>query len=196
VLAVDSDSVLHAATRPLAGGDWTSLAALHEAQAVSARGGVTAVSMTDLGVVALALRGDGTVGLVAIARRCRLGGPPDTNPTYGDGVAVGSQVVWKGHTPRKLPALVRAERGGPLELHPVTSSGAFGHSLRAGYATPPPQAGIEERQITNVTCYKNLPALRSCIRAATAFGHVGEVLYGLSLAGGHNLQGVDSAVAQ
>jgi hypothetical protein len=61
VLAVDTDAVLRAAVRPLAGGEWTSLAAVDEAQAVSPLGGVTAVSMTDLGVMALAVRSDGTI---------------------------------------------------------------------------------------------------------------------------------------
>ena len=61
VLAVDTDGVLRAAIRPLAGGDWTSLTAIDEAQPVSLLGGVTAVSMTDLGVMALAVRSDGTI---------------------------------------------------------------------------------------------------------------------------------------
>jgi hypothetical protein len=61
VLAVDTDAVLRAAVRPLAGGEWTSLTAVDEAQPVSPLGGVTAVSLTDLGVMALAVRSDGTI---------------------------------------------------------------------------------------------------------------------------------------
>ena len=37
-----------------------------------------------------------------------------------------------------------------------------GHSLRAGYATAAPAAGIEERKIANVTRHKNLPARPLC----------------------------------
>jgi hypothetical protein len=58
-----------------------------------------------------------------------------------------------------------------------------GHSLRAGYATAAARAGIEERKIGNVTRHKNLPVLRSYIRAATAFDDVGEVLQGVRVEG-------------
>jgi integrase len=51
-----------------------------------------------------------------------------------------------------------------------------GHSLRAGYATSAVRAGTEERKIANVTRHKNLPVLRSYIRAATAFDDFGELL--------------------
>jgi hypothetical protein len=51
-----------------------------------------------------------------------------------------------------------------------------GHSLRAGYATAAAAAGVEERKIANVTRHRNLPVLRSYIRAATAFDDVGKVL--------------------
>jgi site-specific recombinase XerD len=51
-----------------------------------------------------------------------------------------------------------------------------GHSLRAGYATAAAAAGVEERQMANVTRHRSLPVLRGYIRAATAFGDVGAVL--------------------
>jgi hypothetical protein len=40
----------------------------------------------------------------------------------------------------------------------------------------PPARGSRERKIANVTRHKNLPVLRSYIRAATAFDEVGELL--------------------
>jgi integrase len=51
-----------------------------------------------------------------------------------------------------------------------------GHSLRAGYATATAAAGVEERKIANVTRHKNITVLRGCIRRATAYDDVGEVL--------------------
>jgi Subtilase family len=60
VLGVDTDGVLRAATRPVAGGDWTPLLPLLSTVAISPLGGVTAVSI-DLGVMAIAVGVDGVV---------------------------------------------------------------------------------------------------------------------------------------
>jgi site-specific recombinase XerD len=64
----------------------------------------------------------------------------------------------------------RAEAAG------VSSALLSGHSLRAGYATAAAAAGVEERQIANVTRHRSLPVLRGYIRTATAFDDVAEVL--------------------
>jgi hypothetical protein len=71
-------------------------------------------------------------------------------------------------------ALIVKRRSRQAGLPPEQLSG---HSLRAGYATAA-RAGIEERKIASVNRHKNLPMLRSYIRAATAFDNVGEVLLG------------------
>jgi hypothetical protein len=60
VLGVDTDGILRAATRPLAGGDWTSLLPILSTVAISPLGGVTAVSI-DLGIMAIAVGVDGVV---------------------------------------------------------------------------------------------------------------------------------------
>lgn len=62
VLAVDTEGVLRAATRPVAGGDWTPLVAILSATAtlLSPLGGVSAVSI-DLGVMAIAVGIDGSI---------------------------------------------------------------------------------------------------------------------------------------
>ena len=70
-------------------------------------------------------------------------------------------------------ALIVKRRARTAGLPPELLSG---HSLRAGYATSAARAGIEERKIANVNRHKNLPVLRSYIRAATAFDDVGEIL--------------------
>ena len=60
VLGVDTERVLRAATRPVAGGAWTPLLPLLSTVAVSPLGGVAAVSI-DLGVMAIAVGVDGVV---------------------------------------------------------------------------------------------------------------------------------------
>jgi len=67
VLAVDVDNRLVVATRAVAGGDWTTLAAIESPRAVSALGGVTAVSLSDVGVLAIVVAKDGTL-LSALSR--------------------------------------------------------------------------------------------------------------------------------
>ena len=58
-LGVDTEGDLRAATRPFAGGDWTPLIAVVSTVAVSPLGGVTAVSLDGLGVMALVMGIDG-----------------------------------------------------------------------------------------------------------------------------------------
>ena len=60
VAAVDTQSVMRAATRPFAGGSWTPLEPLFSLVAISPLGGVTLVSI-DLGVMAIAVGVDGVV---------------------------------------------------------------------------------------------------------------------------------------
>jgi hypothetical protein len=62
VLAVDVEGALRVATRPAAGGDFTALAvvpAVRGDPAASLLGGVSAVSLPDLGVIAIVVRADG-----------------------------------------------------------------------------------------------------------------------------------------
>jgi len=61
VLAVDVDNQLRVATRPVAGGDWTSLGTVDSPRDVSPLGGVTAVSLSDVGVLAVVVAEDGTL---------------------------------------------------------------------------------------------------------------------------------------
>ena len=70
-------------------------------------------------------------------------------------------------------ALIVKRRARQAGLPPELLSG---HSLRAAYATAAARAGIKGAQIANVTRHKNLPVLRSYIRAATALDEVGELL--------------------
>ena len=58
VVAVDTQNALRAATRPIAGGDWTPLVPLFSFVEISPLGGVTVVSI-DLGVMAIAVGVDG-----------------------------------------------------------------------------------------------------------------------------------------
>lgn len=74
VLGVDTDGVLRAAARAVAGGDWSPLAAVPSAVRLSRLGGVVAVSMPDVGVMAVAVAGDGTV-LSALSPDGVLWGP-------------------------------------------------------------------------------------------------------------------------
>ncbi|AUT74005.1 S8 family serine peptidase [Paraburkholderia hospita] len=60
VIAVDTERVLRAATRAIAGGDWTPLLPIVSDTAISPLGGVTAVSI-DLGVMAIAVDVGGTI---------------------------------------------------------------------------------------------------------------------------------------
>jgi hypothetical protein len=60
LVAVDSQHVVRAATRPIAGGAWTPLAPLWSLVEISPLGGVTVVSI-DLGVMAIAVGVDGVV---------------------------------------------------------------------------------------------------------------------------------------
>ena len=60
ILAVDTEGVLRAATRPAAGGDWTPLLPILSSVAISPVGGVSAVSI-DLGVMAIAVDKDGVI---------------------------------------------------------------------------------------------------------------------------------------
>lgn len=60
VMAVDSQNTLRAATRPIAGGNWTPLLPLLSFVEISPLGGVTLVSI-DLGVMAIAVGMDGVV---------------------------------------------------------------------------------------------------------------------------------------
>jgi hypothetical protein len=57
---VDTQNNLRAATRPIAGGNWTPLAQLFSLGEISALGGVTLISI-DLGVMAIAVGVDGVV---------------------------------------------------------------------------------------------------------------------------------------
>jgi hypothetical protein len=59
-LAVDTQGTLRASTRPIAGGSWTPLLPVLSPIAISALGGVTAVTI-DIGVMAIAVGVDGTV---------------------------------------------------------------------------------------------------------------------------------------
>jgi hypothetical protein len=61
VLAVDVDNQLRVSTRPVGGGDWTALATVDSPRAISPLGGVTAVSMSDVGVLAIVVAKDGTL---------------------------------------------------------------------------------------------------------------------------------------
>jgi hypothetical protein len=61
VLAVDVDNQLRVSTRPVGGSDWTSLATVDSPRAISPLGGVTAVSMSDVGVLAIVVAKDGTL---------------------------------------------------------------------------------------------------------------------------------------
>jgi subtilase family protein len=61
VLGIDTDGVLRAATRPAAGGEWSALGAVPAPQLLGAFGGVTAVTMVDVGVMAIAVARDGTI---------------------------------------------------------------------------------------------------------------------------------------
>jgi hypothetical protein len=58
VLGVDKEGVLRAATRPIAGGDWTPLLPVLSAIKPSPLGGVTAVTI-DIGVMAIVVGVDG-----------------------------------------------------------------------------------------------------------------------------------------
>jgi hypothetical protein len=60
VVAVDSQNVVRAATRPIAGGAWAPLVPLWSLVEISPLGGVTVVSI-DLGVMAIAVGVDGVV---------------------------------------------------------------------------------------------------------------------------------------
>jgi hypothetical protein len=60
VLGVDTEGALRAATRPIAGGSWTSLLPVLSPIAISPLGGVTAVSL-DIGVLAIVVGVDGVV---------------------------------------------------------------------------------------------------------------------------------------
>ena len=60
VLGVDTRGTLRAATRPIAGGSWTSLSPVLSPIAISPAGGVTAVTI-DVGVVAIIVGVDGIV---------------------------------------------------------------------------------------------------------------------------------------
>jgi integrase len=95
----------------------------------------------------------------AVFRRLRRGDTLTTQRLTGQSVAL---IVKR-----------RAAAAGIREKELATLSG---HSLRAGYATAAAAAGVEERKIANVTRHRNLPVLRSYIRAATAFDDVGKVL--------------------
>jgi hypothetical protein len=67
--------------------------------------------------------------------------------------------------------------GLPAGRRHSTAVRCFAVLLRAGYATAAAAAGVEERKIANVTTrHRNLPVLRSYIRAAAAFDDVGKVL--------------------
>ena len=70
-------------------------------------------------------------------------------------------------------ALIVKRRSKAAGLAPGQLSG---HTLRGGYVTAAAAAGIEELMIANVSRHKDLPVLRSYIRAATSFDDVGEVL--------------------
>jgi hypothetical protein len=60
-LGVDTEGNLRAATRRVAGGDWTPLIVVPSAVAVSPLGGVTAVSLNVLGLMALVVGVDGVI---------------------------------------------------------------------------------------------------------------------------------------
>lgn len=60
VIAVDTENHLRAATRPIAGGNWTPLAQLFSLEDISPLGGVTLVSI-DLGVMAIAVTVRGVI---------------------------------------------------------------------------------------------------------------------------------------
>ncbi len=60
VLAVDTERLLRAATRPAAGGEWTPLLPILSSVSISPLGGVAAVSI-DLGVMAIAVGVDGSI---------------------------------------------------------------------------------------------------------------------------------------
>lgn len=60
VLGVDTQYTVRAATRPIAGGNWTPLFPILSLENISPLGGVTAVSI-DLGVMAVAVNTDGVV---------------------------------------------------------------------------------------------------------------------------------------
>lgn len=60
-LAVDITGALRVATRPVGGGDWTRLGTVPSPVAISALGGVVAVGMPDVGVMAICTAADGTL---------------------------------------------------------------------------------------------------------------------------------------
>ena len=61
VLAIDTAGALRVATRPVGGGDWTPLGTVPSLVTLSPLGGVVAVGMADVGVMAICIARDGSV---------------------------------------------------------------------------------------------------------------------------------------
>ncbi|MCC7123636.1 MAG: hypothetical protein IT178_02225 [Acidobacteria bacterium] len=83
VLAVDTNFTVRAATRAIAGGNWTPLLPIVSLERISALGGVTPVSI-DLGVMALAVNTDGVV-CSAISVNGLLWSPMSRLPAFSIG---------------------------------------------------------------------------------------------------------------